>query len=560
MPNDSQIQKFFENKTVCVTGATGFLGKLLVEKILRTCDIKKMYITMRPKKNKRIVERMEIYFNSVLFDRLKTERGNVLDKVEVIGADLILPDLGINESDRKVLINEVNVMLHNAATVSLDETLRVAAYTNVRGTEELLKLCTELKHLISVVYVSTAYSNCIKSETQEEFYTPPLTSGELLTIVNAFDDKTLEAITPHILGSWPNTYVFTKSIAEECVRQMGSKLPITVVRPSIVACTAAEPVRGWIDNYYNITGVFVGVSLGVIRTLNCNANCVGDLIPADYVVNLLLVAAAKVPGRQNEDVPIYHCVTSYQNQITWNDVRNYNSFYSETFPTHLQMWHMMCVLSTNKHMFALFSFALHTVPAYAIDFVLLYLGKSRQAVMKYQKISKFVNVLAYFATRQWIFDDKNTQNLWGSLNKTDRAIYPFDKGMLPTTCYIHSDTTHALAGGQLLTLKQNKFSLLRNEVFFNLVVRQLMLLKTCCYYPHMMTFGKIPEEKFSLRECFVRIGKSQSVFVNIVKAKEWKLSSIKWLIMVGCLAIGFYKAEIIHKTIVNDNRLHSLAY
>ncbi|KAF5291778.1 hypothetical protein FQA39_LY14266 [Lamprigera yunnana] len=426
MPNDSQIQKFFENKTVFVTGATGFLGKLLVEKILRTCDIKKMYITMRPKKNKGIVERMEIYFNSVLFDRLKTERGNVLDKVKVINADLILPDLGIDESDRKVLINEVNVVLHNAATVNFDETLRVAAYTNVRGTEELLKLCTELKHLISVVYVSTAYSNCIKSETQEEFYTPPLTSGELLTIVNAFDDKTLEAITPHILGSWPNTYVFTKSIAEECVRQMGSKLPITVVRPSILACTAAEPVRGWINNYYNITGVFVGVNLGAIRTLNCNANCVGDLIPADYVVNLLLVAAAKVPGRQNEDIPIYHCVTSYRNPITWKDCYNYGIFYLKSFPTRLQMWHIMCVLCANNHMFALLHFALHTVPAYTVDFFLLCLGKRRQAVIGYQKISKLVNALSYFTTKQWIFDDKNTQKLWKSLNESDRAIYPFD--------------------------------------------------------------------------------------------------------------------------------------
>ncbi|KAF5291781.1 hypothetical protein FQA39_LY14269 [Lamprigera yunnana] len=426
MLNDSLIQKFFENKVAFVTGATGLLGKLLVEKILRTCDIRKMYITMRPKKNKTIVERSEMYFNSELFDRLKAERGNVLDKVEVMSADMLLPGLGIGEADREVLKNEVDVVLHNAATVNFDEPLRVAAYTNVRGTEEVLNLCTELKHLISVVYVSTAYSNCIKYEVQEEFYAAPLTSQELLTIVNAFDDKTLEAITPHILGSWPNTYVFTKSIAEECVRQMGSKLPITMVRPSIVTCTATDPVSGWIDNYYGITGVYVGVILGAIRTLNCNADYVGDLIPADYVVNLILAAAAEVLERQNEDVLIYHCVTSYQNPITWKDTKNYVSFHSESFPTRIQMWHMMFVLCTNKYLFVLLHFALHTVPAYTVDFVLLCLGKRRQAVIKYRKISKFLNAVVYFTTRQWIFYDKNTQKLWGSLNETDRATYPFD--------------------------------------------------------------------------------------------------------------------------------------
>lgn len=36
-----------------------------------------------------------------------------------------------------------------------------------------------------------------------------------------------------LIGKWPNTYVFTKSIAEDVVRKEAGNLPLAVVRPSI---------------------------------------------------------------------------------------------------------------------------------------------------------------------------------------------------------------------------------------------------------------------------------------------------------------------------------------
>lgn len=35
------------------------------------------------------------------------------------------------------------------------------------------------------------------------------------------------------MGKWPNTYVFTKAIAEDIVKTVGKDLPIAIVRPSI---------------------------------------------------------------------------------------------------------------------------------------------------------------------------------------------------------------------------------------------------------------------------------------------------------------------------------------
>jgi alcohol-forming fatty acyl-CoA reductase len=52
----------------------------------------------------------------------------------------------------------------------------------------------------------------------------------------------------------PNTYTLTKSMAEQIVNDYYGKLPVCIVRPSIVTAAISEPYPGWIDNVYGITG------------------------------------------------------------------------------------------------------------------------------------------------------------------------------------------------------------------------------------------------------------------------------------------------------------------
>lgn len=54
------IEKFFEGKTVFVTGGSGFMGKVLIEKILYSCPgVEKILLLMRPKKGKSGEERVD---------------------------------------------------------------------------------------------------------------------------------------------------------------------------------------------------------------------------------------------------------------------------------------------------------------------------------------------------------------------------------------------------------------------------------------------------------------------------------------------------------------------
>lgn len=60
---ESEIISFFNNQTVFLTGGTGFVGKVLVEKIFRVCDVKRLYLLVRPKKGISVEKRFSDYFN-----------------------------------------------------------------------------------------------------------------------------------------------------------------------------------------------------------------------------------------------------------------------------------------------------------------------------------------------------------------------------------------------------------------------------------------------------------------------------------------------------------------
>uniref|UniRef100_A0A182M7S0 Fatty acyl-CoA reductase n=1 Tax=Anopheles culicifacies TaxID=139723 RepID=A0A182M7S0_9DIPT len=47
----SGISDFYRDKVVFVTGGTGFIGKIVVEKLLRTCEVKEVILMVREKKN-----------------------------------------------------------------------------------------------------------------------------------------------------------------------------------------------------------------------------------------------------------------------------------------------------------------------------------------------------------------------------------------------------------------------------------------------------------------------------------------------------------------------------
>lgn len=63
----SLIANWFRSQVVFVTGSTGFMGKVLVEKLLRDCpDIEKCYLLMRTKRGIEPEQRRDDYVNHMV--------------------------------------------------------------------------------------------------------------------------------------------------------------------------------------------------------------------------------------------------------------------------------------------------------------------------------------------------------------------------------------------------------------------------------------------------------------------------------------------------------------
>ena len=63
----SSIKEFYQNATVFITGGTGFMCKVLLEKLLRSCpDISEIILLIRPKKDKNCSKRLDDIFDTVV--------------------------------------------------------------------------------------------------------------------------------------------------------------------------------------------------------------------------------------------------------------------------------------------------------------------------------------------------------------------------------------------------------------------------------------------------------------------------------------------------------------
>ncbi|RWS24446.1 putative fatty acyl-CoA reductase-like protein [Leptotrombidium deliense] len=148
MQDNDSIAGLFENRSVLITGATGFLGKVLVEKLLRDCrSIKKIFVLLRSKSGHKSDRRLQEVLGSIIFDRIRKECPNVLEKVIAISGDITYPMLGINSTDLSMLRSEVSIVFHSAATIRFDEPLKRAVNLNVAGTKHVIDVCNQLKNL-----------------------------------------------------------------------------------------------------------------------------------------------------------------------------------------------------------------------------------------------------------------------------------------------------------------------------------------------------------------------------------------------------------------------------
>lgn len=286
------VKEFYGGKSIFITGASGFMGKVLVEKLLFSCsELKQIFILMREKRGKSGAQRVSEFSGLPLFDRIVRTRPELLEKIVPVYGDISLVNLGLSDEHLSRVMSETNIVFHMAATVNFEAPLKIAVEMNVRGVQYAIDLAKKMPHLKAMVHLSTTFCCCDQEVLHEEVYDSNVNPKELIRCVDWMSEEMMNELRKTIVAPHPNSYTYTKRLGEVLARDEYENLPICICRPSIVLPTFKEPIPGWVDNLNGPIGVLLGAGKGVIRSMLCNGATHAEVAPVDLAINGLILVA-----------------------------------------------------------------------------------------------------------------------------------------------------------------------------------------------------------------------------------------------------------------------------
>lgn len=287
---------------VLLTGVTGFVGKVVLEELLRRREelgIGRVLALVRASDPEHADARLRA---DVISSQCFAAHAPGWEKrVEALAGDLTRPGLGLAANVRERLAAEVTHVIHCAASVEFNLPLAEATAVNTGGALAALDIARECRRLASFVDVSTAYVSAH----------PNARSGEVLRVEEKLAPMPRDAASTYadILAGrvWeekllrdsghPNTYTLTKCIAEHLVARRGEALPITLLRPSIVSVSERAPRAGWVDSAAAFAGFVALLGSGRLRVVAGDLRARLDVVPCDAVAHRIVEAAFAPPPR-----------------------------------------------------------------------------------------------------------------------------------------------------------------------------------------------------------------------------------------------------------------------
>ncbi|HUI02953.1 MAG TPA: HAD-IB family hydrolase [Acidimicrobiales bacterium] len=138
LPRLPSLRDALAGRRILVTGATGFLGTALVERLLRSVPGCEVAVLIRPTRRADAAARLarEVVRNDC-FDRLRAELGErfaaeMATRLQPVSGDVSREGLGLDDGGREVLAS-CDVVVHSAATVAFDAPLDSAVEVNLLG-------------------------------------------------------------------------------------------------------------------------------------------------------------------------------------------------------------------------------------------------------------------------------------------------------------------------------------------------------------------------------------------------------------------------------------------
>lgn len=186
----------------------------------------------------------------------------------------------------------------------------------------------------------------------------------------------------------------SKAFAEELVYEYRSKLPVAVVRPSVIVCAVDEPEPGFVQGFqvckYNFliliiiyktvcqtfTGVTAGVMTGLVRVIPFDPEVVLKVIPVDFVVSAIVAVGHKTSQESSLGICQFYNVSDNGRCPTQGECRKlWMSMFEQYVQQEKIFWYPRTTPVYSIWHFTLMFIFVQMIPAILLDLVLLVTGK-----------------------------------------------------------------------------------------------------------------------------------------------------------------------------------------
>ena len=499
------IAESLANKRIAVTGSTGFVGTALVERLLRGAPGCELVLLVRPSKRHDATERVrrEIFKNDC-FNRLRAELKDTAEqfdamvarRVTAIGGDVSTDGLGLNDQDRAVFAS-CDIVIHSAAAVAFDSPLDSAVEINLLGPTRIAETLNALDVAPHLVAVSTCYvagnrrgnapeeltsdgpfdlglnwrkevaaARRLRSDTESLSRLPDKLRSlrsEARKELGAAGAPALAAKTESLREAWvkaelveagraraasvgwPDAYAYTKALGEQALTETKGKVPVSIVRPSIIESALAEPFPGWIRGFRMAEPVILSYARGLLKEFPGVPEGTVDVIPVDIVVAAIIAVAAAGPERA---APITQVASGGVNPLKYKVlVDNVRAWFTEHplydaegQPIVVPEWQFPArgrvkeQLKRAKFVAEKTERALQALPLRGRQAA--WAAKLEETKNEIDRAYEYVQLYGLYTECEAIYQVDNLLSMWDSLDAADQQAFNFDPRSVDWPRYI----------------------------------------------------------------------------------------------------------------------------
>ncbi|MFC7375340.1 HAD-IB family hydrolase [Brachybacterium sp. GCM10030268] len=470
-------------RRILLTGVTGFLGQAVLRSLLETTQDTHVTAVIRPKGSVDGRKRLEQLLRKPVFaswvEKIgKDEAKAVFDaRVGVLEGDL---------TDMPVIEEPLDVVIHSASSVSFDPPIDEAFRTNVGGARNLYEALLESGQDPHVIHVSTAYVGGIskglrqegrlgadvnwrdeyqaaieaRSRVEAESRRPETLRSQMRTaklrdgrmgpkaVASATEEARRDWVDQRLIDfgrtraqsvGWTDIYTFTKAMAEQVAEELWADAGhrVSFVRPSIIESAMRRPYPGWIDGYKVADPLIMAYGRGSLPEFPGLADSVLDIIPVDFVVNVIVALATQDVSRRGDDA-YFQVVSGATNPLAFHEmvsaVREY--FLEHPLeddngqPVQIPEWNFPAVEMVEQRFRAkeIVAKAGATAVAYlpATKRTRQWTSDLHKATSGLTMLRKYIELYRQYTKTEMVFDDANTRALREELPAEFLAEHDFD--------------------------------------------------------------------------------------------------------------------------------------